>query len=143
MRINLILLFALTCCWQSVGFAHGVTYHVVRDSAVIVKLEYKSGEPISYAKIKIFAPDNDEVEYQNGRTDRNGCFAFVPDQEGVWAIKVDDGTGHGINKKITINRGATIESHSHHESDRNNYIGAFGVLMAVTGLLFYWKSRRN
>ncbi len=143
MKIKLILLFVLLSCWQSVAFAHGVTYNVVRDSAVIIKLEYDSGAPISYADIKIFSPADDKVEYQNGRTDKNGCFAFVPDREGVWRIKAEDGMGHGIDKEITINKGKTIENLHHDESNRNNYIGAFGVIMAVTGLLFYLKSRRK
>lgn len=49
---------------------------------------------MSFAKVKIWSPENDRVEFQNGRTDKNGRFSFFPDVDGVWHITVNDGMGH-------------------------------------------------
>ena len=55
-----------------------------------------------YAEVLVFSPENDEVEYQNGRTDQNGRFAFCPEMVGKWQIKVNDGMGHAVQAEIMI-----------------------------------------
>jgi len=62
--------------------------------ASTVDFEYSDGSPVSFAKVKIWSPDNDSIEFQNGRTDTNGRFSFFPDVDGVWRITVNDGMGH-------------------------------------------------
>lgn len=42
------------------------------------------------------------VEYQNGRTDAQGRFAFVPSAAGDWLIRLDDGTGHGFEEHVKV-----------------------------------------
>ena len=86
-RIFLFELFLLIVPVLSVpGFleAHGTGYHVVEQNRTIVlECYYSDGSAMNYAETSVFSPENLEVEYQNGRTDSNGRFAFSPDSSGV------------------------------------------------------------
>jgi nickel transport protein len=82
---------------SNIAWAHGVAYEMVETSpAVTFKSGFSSGDPISYGQVLIYAPDNAEVEFQNGRTDKNGVFSFLPDQPGIWKVEVDGGLGHKL-----------------------------------------------
>ena len=75
--------------------AHGTGYRVVRGPAAItVDFFYSDNEPMSYSEVLVFGPQDKDVEYQNGRTDRQGRFAFCPRATGTWQIEADDGMGH-------------------------------------------------
>ncbi len=69
---------------------------------VMIEASYDTGEPMSYARVEIHAPDS-KIKFQVGRTDRNGRFAFVPDVPGQWRLAVLDGLGHrlSLNVKVT------------------------------------------
>jgi nickel transport protein len=54
----------------------------------------------------VFSPVDYETEFQEGFTDKNGCFAFFPDTSGTWQIKVDDGMGHLL--KVNLDIGETL-----------------------------------
>ena len=41
-------------------------------------------------------------EFQNGRTDAQGRFAFLPDKPGTWTIVVADNMGHKVSHPMTI-----------------------------------------
>lgn len=61
---------------------------------MVLAFHYSGGDPISYARILVFSPNDNKAEYQNGRTDRKGKFAFFPDTSGKWRFEVNDGRGH-------------------------------------------------
>jgi len=101
----LIILFLFLKCDV---FAHGVEGEIkYLQGVVLVTAAYDSGEPMSYAKIEIYAPDSD-IKFQLGRTDRNGRFAFVPDVPGVWQIVVSDNLGH----RLELSSNVTMSSSS-------------------------------
>lgn len=78
--------------------AHGVSSSIkVEDSLPLCTFHYADGTALSYAEVKIWSPGNDEVEFQNGRTDKNGRFSFIPDRDGIWRITADDGLGHAVS----------------------------------------------
>ncbi|WP_319780096.1 hypothetical protein [Maridesulfovibrio sp.] len=84
-------------CFGTVARAHGVAYEMIETSPTITfKSGFSSGEPIAYGEVLIYAPDNSEVEFQNGRTDKNGVFSFLPDKPGIWKIEVSGGQGHKL-----------------------------------------------
>ncbi len=143
MRIKPFIILALLSCCHGICLAHGASYTLLRDTSVVIKVKYSDGTAMSYAEVKIFSPNDDEIEYQNGRTDKNGCFAFVPNEQGVWMIKVNDGMGHGINEQVTIKEGSNISGTDYGHSNKNQFIGAMGVILSAVGLLFYWKSKRK
>ena len=138
--VTILLLFSgfITIC-----LAHGTSCKVFKDSTLIIKAEYDDGTVMSYAEVLIFSPDDKNIEYQNGRTDKNGIFAFVPDKTGIWQIKVNDGMGHGIEKEIAVDTKISINAINSGASGKNDYIAAVAIIIGITGFLFYLKSRKK
>ena len=88
--------------------AHGTGHRVLDDAnAVAVEFHYADQGPMQYAEILVFSPSEKKVEHQNGRTDRNGVFAFRPDAPGTWIIEADDGMGHKEHARIRIEQPET------------------------------------
>lgn len=105
MKRSIVLAFAMI--WMTVlpdgAAAHGTDYRVIDEAPVIAaEFFYSDKEPMRYAEVLVFSPENDEVEYQNGRTDQNGRFAFYPESSGKWRIKVNDGMGHAVRAEISV-----------------------------------------
>ena len=82
--------------------AHGITRTIEQGKSMVITAYYDDGEPISYASVKVFAPGKKDTEYQNGRTDKNGRFAFVPSESRDWLVRLDDGTGHGFEEQVSV-----------------------------------------
>ncbi len=90
--------------------AHGIE-SMIENSAektITVNFHYSDGSPASYTKVKVYAPIDDTVEFQNGRTDKNGRFSFVPDATGLWRISQSDGLGHATTLEHDVNIVRTI-----------------------------------
>ena len=100
MRI-LLLTSLLLVGWLSPAQAHGLEWQSDAAPATVVLFTYAGGEPMAYASVKVFAPNDAEVEYQNAHTDKTGRFAFVPEGHGPWRIVADDGMGH--RQEATLN----------------------------------------
>jgi len=124
-------------------WAHGVEYEVKEGKAVVLKIGYDDGEPMSYAEVKIFSPDDKDIEHQNGRTDKNGCFAFSPDQLGEWKVIVNDGTGHGAVTKVEVKETMKIETTVKGWPRLQKLITGIGVIWGFAGLIFYLRVRRR
>jgi len=148
----IILIFMI----NSDSSAHDVTVEITKSyPSVIVRASYFQAEPLSYAEVMIFSPENDVVEYQYGRTDKSGYFAFVPKSKGDWKITVDDEMGHFIESVVTITadfftgEGATvIVAHTKHGSTirdlRPLYKIIFGLalIFGITGIFYGFKARQ-
>jgi nickel transport protein len=79
----------------------------IEEKAVAaVEFSYSDGEPMAYAEVMVFSPENSEVEHQNGRTDRHGKFVFCTDMPGEWRISANDGMGHRCDSKVEVHRGS-------------------------------------
>src|SRR6056297_89939 len=123
--------------------AHGVVHSVSRDEAVIVNAMYQGDEPMAYAEVKVFSPSDREVEYQNARTDKNGKFAFYPDQKGEWTVQVNDGMGHGFTEKVDV---STIGEMGHTHgglSATHKAVMAICVVWGFAGFYFYFKRKQT
>lgn len=87
------------------AYGHGVEVYDIsagsERAAGVVHFIYSTGEPMMYAKIKLYPPSRPEVESLQSITDRNGIFSFIPDEAGEWRIDAEDGMGH--KGTITIN----------------------------------------
>lgn len=88
--------------------AHGVQGKV-GSGGVVVKASYDTGEAMSYARVDIAAPGA-KLPFQSGRTDRNGCFCFLPDVPGQWKITIKDGQGHQLNLRVDVDQAMKIVS---------------------------------
>jgi nickel transport protein len=136
--------------------AHDVTVEITKSyPSVIVRASYFQAEPLSYAEIMIFSPESDVVEYQYGRTDKSGYFAFVPNSRGDWKITVDDEMGHFNETIVTIaddfftgEEATAIIAHTNHRSSIHDlqplYKIIFGLalIFGITGI-FYWLKARQ
>lgn len=71
-------------------------------NARAVEFAYSTGGTANYAEVKIYAPDNADVEFQSGRTDAVGRFAFLPDKAGTWTVVVADGMGHRVSHPVAV-----------------------------------------
>ncbi|OGV68419.1 MAG: hypothetical protein A2283_19365 [Lentisphaerae bacterium RIFOXYA12_FULL_48_11] len=92
-------IFACWFCFTLVGLSHGIKATRV-DGGLGIVVVYDDGSPVSFSEAKVFAPGNDEKPVLTGNTDRNGCFMFRPDTNGIWKITVDDGMGHAVTEAI-------------------------------------------
>jgi nickel transport protein len=105
--MNRMLLFAAFVWLMAMpfsAFAHGTDYRLIgKDAAVAAEFFYSDKTPMQYAEVLVFSPESDKVEYQNGRTDQNGRFAFLAETPGEWRIKVNDGMGHAVHATVTVN----------------------------------------
>lgn len=108
--------------------AHGAGYGIDNESRVVaVRFLYSGGLPMSYAQIKVFGPgDEENQEFQNGRSDALGRFAFVPDRIGIWRIDANDGMGHAVFAEVEV------------PDDDSNPLAVSG--QGAQGDCFLWKS---
>lgn len=103
-RIFLIIVFVWVIIVPFNAFAHGTDYRMIGKNAVVAaEFFYSDKTPMQYAEILVFSPENKKVEYQNGRTDQNGRFAFFAETPGEWQMKVNDGMGHAVHAIVTVN----------------------------------------
>jgi len=106
-RIQFLILLGLvvvfhTFCVTDVE-AHGTAYRVIGDATVVtVEFYYSDKEPMRYAEVLVYSPKDAKIEFQNGRTDRNGRFCFCPDATGTWRMEVKDGTGHNVKSRVEV-----------------------------------------
>ena len=89
-------------------FGHGVGFRTIDDpGALVVEFYYSTGEPMAYAQVLVWSPEDDKVEFQNGRTDKNGRFAFAPTQNGAWRVEASDGRGHKAVAQCPVEKGTS------------------------------------
>ncbi len=128
-------------------FAHGMVHNFSREEALVIRAAYDDGEPMSYAAVKIYAPENAKLQHQNGRTDKNGCFAFIPDAPGQWHLTVDGGMGHMITTDVTVDENLVLSvdpSAIPRQAPRfYGIIAGLGVIFGMIGLLAWFKSRKK
>jgi nickel transport protein len=77
-------------------FAHGVEITDVTGQAGVrtLRFMYSTGEPMFFAVVKVYPPSAPEAAVQESMTDRDGYFSFVPFEDGLWRLTVEDGMGH-------------------------------------------------
>ncbi len=101
-------IIALIFIFPTSVYAHGVMGKVGKGG-IVVTAQYDTGEPMSYAKVEISAPDS-KLPFQSGRTDRNGRFCFLPDTPGTWkVVVVDDEIGHRLELEIPVNEALDVK----------------------------------
>ena len=79
------------------------------DGVVLVQFAYSGGEQPTYAKVEVYSPADSKVEFQNGRTDAQGRFAFMPDAQGQWRIIMADNMGHRVEHAVDVSADPTAQ----------------------------------
>lgn len=127
----LLLLLGSQCLW-----AHGIS-HTLFKGGVGIQVSYDDGSPLSYAEVTIYSPSEKQVEFQTGMTDKNGRFVFSPDESGDWLIKIDDGMGHGLVKKISVESGQlAVPPATRGLSRGEKILIGVSLIAGLTGLLY-------
>ncbi|MGD9188973.1 MAG: hypothetical protein PVI89_12210, partial [Desulfobacteraceae bacterium] len=147
LRISIVLMGIVG--WHAATLqAHGVSA-IVSRGGIVVSAAYDSGDPMSYAKVTISAPDG-KLPFQSGRTDRNGRFCFFPDDSGVWKILITDGMGHGLTQQVAVDEAHSLSSDSGGEQIGPSRLGkaekalmGLCILFGVTGVLNALRLRRK
>ncbi len=139
---TLFLLLPLTV------YSHGMHVSVNKSfPAVTVSATYMGNEPVSYASILVYSPADNETEYQNGRSDAAGMFAFIPDRAGKWKFVIDDEMGHMKEVEIDVSEEffSNPEKETLTESGDNTLLrllAGLGILLGLTGIFFWIKAHR-
>ncbi len=132
-------------------FAHGIDVRVEqRYPGVLVSASYSGGSALSYASVQVFFEDQ-KVDFQNGRSDRNGRFCFVPDKPGNWYLLIDDEMGHAERIEIKVvpsffdntpAKGGIKENEKPDFYYCKILLGA-ALILGLTYALFYWKKKKE
>jgi nickel transport protein len=125
--------------------AHGMVWEIAPRQTVVILATYDDGEAMAYAAVKVFAPGESQIEHQNGRTDKNGNFAFMPDAPGPWRIILDGGMGHVINTTFDVDDALTVSGGtvvSNPISRAYGITGGLGFIFGLTGVGLYLHGRR-
>jgi nickel transport protein len=145
----------ILCCCPDYILAHGTGHRLATDSSTVtIEFFYSDNEPLSYAEVFVFGPQDLKVEYQNGRTDQKGRFSIYPTIQGAWRIEANDGMGHKEVAIIEVQQEmidkATSENMQVMAIGNSNPPSIF--LKAVTGLslilnlfliIYIWKNRKS
>lgn len=72
------------------AMAHAVETNYLLDDMLKFQSTFSTGEPLQYADVQIFAPDNLDEPWQEMTTDEEGRFAFMPDLtiQGDWNVDI-------------------------------------------------------
>lgn len=106
MKHRLLPLLTLACCAAlplapQTAQAHALrAVHERQGETVLVRFAYSDDKAPEFAAVRILGADGQE--FQNGRTDARGRFAFVPDAPGLWRIIITDGMGHKTEHLVEV-----------------------------------------
>ena len=129
--------------------AHGVKGEIAEGTgAMIITARYSNNDVMSYAATTI-RPPSGEIDFQTGRTDRNGRFCFFPDIDGDWEVTVDDGMGHRLRMAVPVGRDRSLTSHpvafSLNRNSPSLYakaLAGLGIIFGISGWLMWWRARK-
>jgi nickel transport protein len=153
---KVFLIFGLIlCCYPDYIIAHGTGHRLVTDSTTVtIEFFYSDNEPMSYAEVFVFGPQDLKVEYQNGRTDRKGRFSVYPSIPGAWRIEASDGMGHKevavfevqqemIDKATSGNIQAMAITNSNPPSIFLKAITGLSLILNLFLIIYIWKTRKS
>ena len=128
------------------GFGHGLNCAITPGFAGILTATTIPGEPICFAEVKVFAPQNDTIEFAKGRTDMAGHFAFVPDRPGTWKVRLVMDSDHGphlFTHEFEVDKGMNVAPFVHGGDWWERAAAGGGLLLAISGWSAYWLERRK
>jgi nickel transport protein len=124
-------LFSIT----SLAYGHGVNYGIFEEHTIAIYFGYAGGEPMSYAQAKVFGPESSpDLEFQNGRTDARGVFAFVPDRPGTWQVEASDNLGHKGRIEVVVEQDQTGLKAGSQTEEVKNESTLLKVLLALSAI---------
>jgi len=154
MKFRILLFMASFASAALSAIAHDVQVETSAEPpVVIVKAAYAGQDPFSYAMITIYSPGDTQTEYQNGRTDERGVFAFVPHVAGPWTVVLDDEFGHRTEIIIPVAESFLQKGKKAGELSTDSYstqniplflklLIGLSIIFGITGILYWIKARK-
>ena len=115
----------------------------VAGEAVLVTAVYGGSEPAVFCQVSIFSPGKAESEFQTGRTDARGRFAFLPDGPGTWRVVVDDEMGHRQTATVEWSGAGGGEPAAAGQPAWQKALTGGAVLLGLTGMWLWWRVRER
>ena len=109
--------------------------------AVILTAIYGGSEPAAFCQVSVRAPGKPDAEYQTGRTDARGRFAFVPEGTGDWRVVVDDEMGHRLELTVPWSGSAYGGPTAAAQPIWQKALTGASLLLGLTGLWLWWRVR--
>ncbi len=138
-----VVFFLFVLAWPC--SAHTVNYEV-QQKGIAVRVFYTAKDPASYSEFEVFSPGS-TLPHQTGRTDKNGFAAFVPDQPGIWKIKVlgeSEHGFHGVTIDVKVNEAVNLESFSRPlVAMSSKLITGISLIVGIFGLYSFIRSRKR
>ena len=102
---------------------------------------------MAMSEVSVFAPGTPDVLHCTGRTDSDGCFAFVPNQAGDWRFRVEDGQGHAVDAHMRVlgDSAEVVQPTPVLGRIRGSMIGVAAILgiFSMVALFSSWMGRRQ
>ena len=145
-KFILFLTFALVV--PSLAGAHALEGKVQENSTVVVVVfKYSTGDPVKYVEANVFSPQNEDIEFQTGRTDMLGQVVFAPNVPGQWRIVVADTQGHKTEQIVQVDEQGSFTAESLHRQQNGastNFKVALGLSLILNiSLLALWLFMRK
>lgn len=120
--------------------AHGVGYRESEVPPISLEFFYSTGELMSYLEAQVYAPKDAEFEYQSGRTDEDGRFAFTPNEPGEWRVVVKDDEGHRAEAVINVTQVFLDGGQGEEGGQRASSAGVVAKAAAPEGAELYMRA---
>lgn len=125
----------LFCLLPALTQAHGLSYRVTQDRAVVLHLFHHDGSAFDRQSYEIYR-DGTTEPHQAGHTDARGRIVFLPDAAGTWRVRTFSEDGHGLSFAFTTDAAAQLtgyekpffERHARTLVGVSLIFGAFGLI---------------
>ena len=129
-----IALTALLLFGAAQAQAHALyAAHSWQGTVALVQFAYAGGQVPTYAKVEVYGPADANVEFQNGRTDAQGRFAFMPDTPGQWRIIMADNMGHRVEHPVEVSAAqGAVAADSGHDAGPGGFAMPLRILLGLS-----------
>ena len=123
--------------------SHEVRFELEGRRGITLRFLTSDGSPFAHRSVAVYSPTGKE-QYQTGRTDAAGRFAFVPDRKGDWRVRVSSHQGHGTEALVVVEQDQVARVRPRSLFDESPRVAAgLGMLLGIIGVAALLFSRRR
>lgn len=139
MKKLILLIFAI-----NFAFAHGISYSLKKDEAIIISAYFSQTIPVAYGEVEIYFEDS-AIPMQKGQTDEFGKFAFLPSKSGKYHAQIIANSDHGEHKiefDFEINSDFNISKYDELAFVKyQGILSVIGIIFGIFGVISLIKTR--
>ncbi len=120
--------------------AHLLNHEVTHPKVYSVNLYFAKAGDFSFESYEVYSPQNRDIPYAVGRTDKNGRLFFQPDAMGEWQVKAFSEDGHGTVVKVNVTQISKNEA-TQRESLLQRLVLGLLAIGAIFGLVYFITKR--